>query len=292
MPTLTIIGGGQVGKALGYAFTQQAGFTLHYVLNRSLISAQQACDFIGQGEAIQEYTELTPSDVYLLTVTDSHIHQCAEHLANSGVLQPGNLVIHCSGALTVAVLEAVQLKGAEVASLHPIKSFIDPALSVSTLTGTFFGLEASAEVTARMTPWITGIGGQVLPIATEQKSFYHIALVVACNYLVALTEVAVQCLGKTGLSPELSLTALKPLMSHTLENIFDHGTAAALSGPIARGDTKIVAAQIQTLHEKAPDFVTLYKSLGKVALGLTDTKGLLSSKEIADLEKWMVQAQS
>lgn len=288
MPTLTIIGGGQVGKALGYALTQQAGFTLNGVLNRSLTSAQQACDFIGQGKAVQHYAELTTADVYLITVTDSHISHCAESLAASGVLQPGNLVIHCSGALTVAALDAAQMKGADVASLHPIKSFIDPALSVATLNDTFFGLEANAEITAKITPWITAIGGHVLPIATEQKSFYHIALVIACNYLTALTEVAVQCLGKAGLSAEQSLAALKPLMSYTLENIFHHGTAAALSGPIARGDSKIVATHLHALQQNAPDIVTLYKALGKVALELASAKGSLSTQGIADLKEALV----
>lgn len=256
MLSLTIIGGGQVGKALGYAFTHQAGWTLQYVVNRSLASAQQTCDFIGQGKAIQHYTELTSTDIYLLTVTDSQISHCAEQLANSGVLQPGQLVMHCSGALTIAALSAAEEKGAAVASLHPIKSFIDPGLSIKTLSGTFFGLEANAAITAKITPWVIAIGGQVLPIASDQKNFYYAALVFASNYLVALTEVAKQCLAKAGVSTDQGLAALKPLMSHTLANIFNHDTVAALSGPIARGDAQVVSEQLRVLNKKAPDIAT------------------------------------
>jgi predicted short-subunit dehydrogenase-like oxidoreductase (DUF2520 family) len=57
----------------------------------------------------------------MIATDDAHIAECAQALL--GRLRAGTLVFHCSGALSVTVLDELKAAGAEVASLHPVMSF-------------------------------------------------------------------------------------------------------------------------------------------------------------------------
>jgi predicted short-subunit dehydrogenase-like oxidoreductase (DUF2520 family) len=269
---LNIIGAGQVGTTLGYLLTQKTNLKLNCVLNNTLASATKACDFIGQGQPITDFSDLTPANYYLITVPDQKIRYCAEQLALTNILRPGDLVLHCSGSLSSGELDAVRIKGAIIASLHPIKSFVDPQLSIQTFSGTFCGLEGDAKACEIITAWVKQLAGEVLLITPQQKLIYHAAFVMGCNYLAALTEVALRCLRHTHLSEEQGLGALQSIMRLTLEQIFIKGTAGALSGPIARGEWEVVAKQSEALSHFDAEIAALYQSLGKVALDLARIK--------------------
>jgi predicted short-subunit dehydrogenase-like oxidoreductase (DUF2520 family) len=61
-----------------------------------------------------------------------------------------------------------------------------------------------------------------------------------------------------------------PLMRGTVANL-ERGPAAALTGPIRRGDEATVRRH---LAELTPDERTLYRALGRIALGLARGAGL------------------
>ncbi|HVV69434.1 MAG TPA: DUF2520 domain-containing protein [Gammaproteobacteria bacterium] len=282
---LNIIGAGQVGSVLGYLLTHKTQLRLNCVLNTSLASATQACHFIGQGKAITHFNELTPANYYIITAPDQKIRYCAEQLAITKILRPGDLVLHCSGALSSEVLEATQKQGAITASLHPIKSFVDPQLSIQTFAGTFCGLEGTPEACQIISDWVKQLDAEVLLITPEQKLIYHAAFVIGCNYLTALTETALRCLRHTQITEEQGLKALQPLMRLTLEQIFIKGTAGALTGPIARGDWEVVAKQSAALVHLDTEIASLYQSLGKIALGLARTRNPSNEQNFSQVEE-------
>jgi len=107
--------------------------------------------------------------------------------------------------------------------------------------------------------------------------------VFASNYLNSLTEIALRGLEKSGLPEELAKQLLQPLMSNTLQQIFSKGTAAALSGPIARGESQIVRDQINALSAWNSGTAAIYKSLGKIAVELTKEKGTCTPQQIVHL---------
>jgi predicted short-subunit dehydrogenase-like oxidoreductase (DUF2520 family) len=274
MLRLNLIGGGQVGKTLACLLTQKAGFSLQHVLHRSQESAQQACDFIQQGMPTTDYRALTPADCYLITVPDRSIARCVEALAACHVLAPGNIVFHCSGFLASDILQPAQSQGAHTASMHPIKSFVDPLRSIQTFAGTYCALEGDSYATGLLGAWIEQIGGISFPLQAENKALYHTAFVIASNYLVVLHETALQTLQKAGIPTDFSQKILAPIMQHTLQQSFSLGVTQALSGPIARGDTAVVAAEIAALQQWNPAVSALYRMLGEMALPLAQQKGL------------------
>ena len=74
--------------------------------------------------------------------------------------------------------------------------------------------------------------------------------------------------------------SLQPLIQATLSNISQHGTAKALSGPIARGDVNTIATHLYELEGVSQQLKNNYADLGLKALELAVENGQLSHDKI------------
>lgn len=268
-PRLTIIGPGRVGKALGKLFHASGAVVLGDILARHADSAAAAVAFIGAGRPITDFDMLEPADVFMLSVGDDQIGACAGFLANSA-LASGSIVFHCSGALTAEVLAPARLAGAQIASIHPVRSFADPAAVASAFTGTFCGVEGDAPALAALVPLMLQIGARPVAIDPAQKTIYHAAAVFASNYLVTLIDVARQAYGQAGITPDLALEMIAPLLRESAENTFRLGPRQALTGPIARGDWQTVERQQQALAAWNPAYAELYAQFATLTQALVE----------------------
>jgi predicted short-subunit dehydrogenase-like oxidoreductase (DUF2520 family) len=259
-PTLNLIGAGHVGRVFGRLMAQQGGFSVQQVLTRSPASAQQAVDFIGAGSVAMAYDQLQPATVHLLAVGDDQIVAASEALARAVPLQ-GSVVFHCSGALASDQLRAARDAGALVASVHPIRSFADPAAVAAQFSGTFCGIEGDDGALALLTPALQAIGAQPVPINAAAKTVYHAAAVFASNYLVTVLDAALRAYQAAGIPEPVARQLAQPLASESMANVFRLGAAPALSGPIARGDFATVARQQQAVSQWDADTGALYQSL-------------------------------
>ncbi|HEX7635537.1 MAG TPA: DUF2520 domain-containing protein [Noviherbaspirillum sp.] len=265
MKTLNIIGCGRAGKALARLWTQQSIFAVQDVLNRTSESAQHAVSFIGAGRAIEHYADLRVADVYMITTADDQIAQCCEALANAGKLTPESVVFHCSGALPSATLQAAAQCGAAVASIHPIRSFADPEQAANEFAGTWCGAEGDPQALDLLNSAFSAIGARIAQVHAHHKIIYHSAAVFACNYLVTLLDIAVQAYGKAGVPQDAALDMMEPLVRGTIDNVFRIGPAAALNGPIARGDMTTAEKQAQAVAAWDREYGKLYEQF----VGLT-----------------------
>lgn len=272
LPTLTVIGCGKLGKTLARLWTEHRTLRLQDVLNRSRNSAQQACDFIGGGSAVTTYAELRQTDIYLIAASDDQIVACCAALAASGKLTGNSIVFHCSGALSSQALTSATEQGAAVASIHPIRSFADPQQVVRHFAGTYCGSEGDAAALAVLTPAFDAIGALCVGIQRDNKILYHAAAVFASNYLVTLIDVARQAYVEAGLAPDVALRLIEPLLSDSAANAFRLGPAAALTGPIARGDMATVARQYEALQQWNPEVAALYRRFESLTLDLARQK--------------------
>ncbi|HWX02871.1 DUF2520 domain-containing protein [Collimonas sp.] len=274
--TLSIIGCGKLGRSLGLLWHRfghdRRGFILRDILNRSAASAQQACDFIGAGNAASSFDDLRPADVFLIAAGDDQIAACCDALAAAGKLQAGSIVFHCSGALSSLALASANAAGATVASIHPIRSFAAPQQVADSFAGTWCGSEGDDDAMAVLGPAFEAIGAQLVAIEREQKTLYHAAAVFASNYLVTLIDVAQQAYIAAGIAPELALKLIEPLLSESAANAFRLGPATALTGPIARGDLATVVRQSQALQQWRPQLAGLYEQFAAVTSELAACK--------------------
>ena len=200
--TLNIIGCGRVGRALARLWAQDGTVALQDVLDRGLEQSQAAVAFIGQGRAVDAVGQMRGAEAWMLTPPDDQIIACCTALAASGLLTAGNIVFHCSGALPSRDLAPAAACGAVVASVHPLKSFADPAVAARTFDDTYCAAEGDAAALAVLRPAFERIGGSVSEIEPGFKTIYHAASVIICNYLTALLETGLRCYEKSGFERE------------------------------------------------------------------------------------------
>jgi predicted short-subunit dehydrogenase-like oxidoreductase (DUF2520 family) len=158
-------------------------------------------------------------------------------------------------------LRAAREAGALVASVHPIRSFADPAAVAAQFSGTFCGIEGDDGALAVLTPALQAIGAQPVTINASAKTVYHAAAVFASNYLVTVLDAALRAYQAAGIPEPVARQLAQPLASESMANVFRLGAAAALSGPIARGDLATVARQQQAVSQWDADTGALYQSL-------------------------------
>jgi predicted short-subunit dehydrogenase-like oxidoreductase (DUF2520 family) len=222
-PTLNLVGAGHVGRVLGRLFAASGAFALQDVLTRSPASAQAAVAFIGAGHACADAAQLRPAQAWLLAVSDDQIEPVAAQLAQAHDLT-GAVVFHCSGAKASSALQVAR-----------------------EFAGTFCGVEGDAAALALLGPAFEAIGARLVPIDGAAKTVYHAAAVFASNYLTTVLDAALRAYQAAGIPEAVARELAQPLATETLANVFRLGPAAALSGPVARGDLATVARQEQAL---------------------------------------------
>ena len=275
MKSLSIIGCGKVGRTLAALWLKEKQVILHEVVNTSLASAKDACSFLRAGKPVAEIENLERAQIILIATKDNAISDVVGKLVELELNEA--VVIHCSGALSSEVLAPLRVKGASIASVHPLHSFSNPEESLHKFAGTFCGIEGDGKAVSMVRPLFEAIGGVIFSLQSENKALYHAATVFASNYIVALLDVAVQCMRKSGIGDEIALKIIEPLLLRNAARVFSAGTEKSLTGPIARGDIETVEKHLDSLRREVPSFVSLYQELGGIALRITEEKGGLSS---------------
>lgn len=187
----------------------------------------------------------TGSDVVLLCVPDDAIRDAAAAVA------PGPLVAHVSGATTLDALAPH-----EGFSLHPLMTVTgaDTVLAGApcAVAGTTPRALAAAEALA------AALGMHAVRIADEDRAAYHAAASVAANYLLTVEDLATRLGASAGLDP----AALAPLVRAAVDGWQTRGAAAALTGPVARGDVGTVARQRAAVADRlSADDLSLFDAL-------------------------------
>lgn len=282
---LNIIGCGNLAKTLAHLWAKQGVFETGDILTLSEESASAAVKFIGAGQVVTSVNDLSQANVFLIATPDAHIVDMCHSLASSGVLRTGDIVFHCSGALSSSVLDAASQKGAMPASIHPVKSFADPQMAVSSFKGTFCGTEGNEHALSILLPAFEAIGGLTFCVDPDHKTIYHAASVIVCNYLTALLELGIQAYAKAGIDRDTAMKIMQPIVSGTVDNVFKLGTAKALTGPIARGDVSTVDHHLKALSEWDNEVAGIYQDLGRVALDLSRIQGIASNDSLSALNK-------
>jgi len=283
MLKLSIIGCGNVAKTMAFLWRQSVSVEIVDVVNRSQASADESVAFIGAGKALESLSELRPADIFVIGCGDDHIESCLAQLLEKDVVQSNNIVFHFSGAKSSTVLGKAKALGTKCASLHPVKSFPNPATAINTFANTYCGLEGDEEACNVLENLIENIGGHCFKVDSDSKLTYHAANVFACNYLVALQELSVRAFEQSGVERELAIKILEPIVKETTQNIFQLGTAKALTGPIARGDHQLVAEQYAAVKDWDEDAADVYRLLGKLSVDISDEKGISEKSDLASI---------
>ncbi|MDR1088883.1 MAG: DUF2520 domain-containing protein [Coriobacteriales bacterium] len=306
-PIIGFVGAGRVGKALGRHLSERGLKVSGYYRRNQQASPsqadgstrQEALDVAQEGQhshaktetpthALTDSTQALPGtswtslaeladqcDILFLTVPDDAITTVWNELR--GLTIAGKAICHCSGIHSTAVFEGIEATGATGFSLHPLCAVTDDLASMS---GVYFTLEGSCTHPA-MERLIAEIDNPVQIIAAEDKSRYHAAAVFVSNFVNGLSFVGSKLLEDSGLDEEFAHEAWRGLFLGNARAIAEKGPAAALTGPVERGDLGTVRAHLEALEAAEasttptashPSAATLYKLLSSTLVELAEVK--------------------
>lgn len=281
MERLVFVGPGRVGLALGYALIQaDAVDSLTYFGRHDEPPPHPL--FI-QGLAEYRYGIERPpprTTALFLTVPDRALGEMAMAVAARGEAPEGCVAFHCSGAHGGDPLEPLHRRGYGVGTFHPLQAVANPVVGAERLMGSSFAVSGDAEVLAVARRLVGALGGRAIQVPTTRRPVYHAAAVMASNYVVALLGEAVRLLEDLGVPEEEAVHALSVLARGAVDDVGTLGPRQALTGPVRRGDTEIVALHLRTLGERDRE---LYRVLGLRALAQVQDE--LDPETIEELER-------
>lgn len=262
--TLSIIGAGRVGRALGRRL-RELGWKIGAVVASSESSARKAVRSIGAGRASALLTrQVLAAQVILITTQDHSVAAMAEELARIGAEElRGKIVLHTSGALSSRVLDPVKKCGAAVGSMHPLQTF--SGVAVPSLDGKVFAIEGDTHAVRTARLIARALGAVPVHIEGSKKPLYHVAGALAAGNVLALMEAATRLMTATGMHRREAVRALLPLTRQVLENFERLGPRAAWTGPLSRGDYGVVAAHTEAMKDLPAEFRQAYEAVNRLA---------------------------
>lgn len=165
----------------------------------------------------------------------------------------GRPAIHFSGAQTIPGIKGY----------HPLYSFPTSPLPVATMSGVLIAREAGAAAFSHLFP---GAANPEIEIRAEDRAFYHALAVLSGNFAAHLwNEVALAFSARFAAPPGIALGPyLAGVVDRFCESPFD-----SLTGPVARRDTRTIAANLAAL-EPTPRLKALYEAFIESAAPTAD----------------------
>lgn len=285
-PITGIVGGGAVGTALGLAL-RRAGWPIHAVASRDpgrrrrLAAQLDGARPFAEAQALVEEVELV-----ILTVPDDAIAPLARELR----LYSGQALVHTSGLLGIEVLEPAMAAGTQVGTFHPLVAFADTERAIAALRGATVAIEGDDQLAALLADMASRIGARGVRLAPGSKAAYHAAAVLAAGGFVALLDAIVTLGAAAGMDEPAALAVYGPLIDGTLGNARALGVAAALTGPMTRGDVGTVRAHLAALADHAPAVVELYVAAARREIAIAEARGTLAPETAQVMREMLATA--
>ena len=253
------IGAGRVGAVLTAALAR-AGHHPKAVAAVSQASRRRAEALVPEAAVLPPDEVGAVADLLLLCVPDDVLAELVSGLAAAHAVRPGTLVAHTSGAHGFRVLDPLLATGALPLALHPVMTFTGTEVDLQRLAGACFGVTAPTELRLAAEALVIEMGAEPVWIDEDLRPLYHAALAMGANHIVTLVNQAAELLRASGV--EHPSRMLGPLLGAALDNALRFGDAA-MTGPVARGDSGTVRAHLDVLDD--PPTRTAYVALSRLA---------------------------
>lgn len=248
---LALVGAGRVGTAVSLLL-QRRGHAVVGVASRSAASAEAAGARLGAPVARVE--ALPPSDVVVLGVPD---HALAGVVRSAGETLADRVVVHLAGSVGIDPLRGAT-DAAALCALHPVQACPDVDTAIVQLPGSAWGVTCSAGAEGWARRLIEeDLDGAPVEVREQDRALWHAAAVTTSNGISALMATGEALLDAIGV--ESPGRVLGPIAAGTVANARQvGGGAAALTGPVVRGETQVIARHLDAVSQHAPDLLDAY----------------------------------
>ncbi len=258
--TVALVGPGRAGSAIVGAL-RDTGWTVSGVAGRTAdgATARIVADALG-ATAGSASDVVRGAGLVVIATPDAAIAGVVEEI--SGSVHPETLVIHLAGSFGPELLGPLPCRRG---AMHPLQTFPSPELGRTRLAGSAAAVAGDPAVAELA----RSIGLQPFTVDDDERARYHAAACIASNHLVALLAQVDAC-------TTVPLEAFLPLVRATVENVSAVGPAAALTGPVARGDVGTVRRHLDAIPpaERAA-YVAMARRAARVAGRPEELEGVL-----------------
>lgn len=257
------MGAGKLATALSLAL-RKAGHEVQIVPGRSGGRVKMKPDQLVREPALATSAALTTlaPQVVWLCVPDSAISDVAKRISRE-LDWKGRAAFHSSGALAGDELNSLRRRGAAVASVHPLMTFVPG--SRPPLAGVPFAIEGDAAAVRAARQIVGDLGGGAFPIRRKDKAAYHAWATLLSPLFTSLLATSERVAALAGVRRSSVRTRAVPILLQTLANYAAFGPAQGFSGPIVRGDADTIERHVGVLR-KIPAARNVYRSLAAAAL--------------------------
>jgi predicted short-subunit dehydrogenase-like oxidoreductase (DUF2520 family) len=278
-PRVAIVGAGNLGTVLGLAL-KHAGYAIEAVIARSRGAPLQKARRLAKQVGACASVDLSGvrAELIWFCVPDVEIARAARSI-EGGVEWKGRVALHSSGALSSDELAGLRKRGAVVASVHPLMTFV--RASRPSLAGVPFAIEGDAAAVRLARRVVRNLGGDAYSIRKQDKAAYHAWGTFASPLLTALLATTEEVAALAGVHRKAAKQRMIPILQQTLANYEAFGAAGAFSGPIVRGDVETVKRHLQVLCG-SPTAREVYSELARAALRYLPVKHGNSLKRLLD----------
>jgi predicted short-subunit dehydrogenase-like oxidoreductase (DUF2520 family) len=283
--SIGFVGAGALGSTLARAM-QHAGHHLTSVASRTTTSAERLASSIDGCEAVTVQDVADRCGVVFLTVPDSAILD----VASATQWRSGQVVIHCSGASPLSILDSANRGGALIGAFHPLQTFGGSDGSPNIMRDIAYAVEAESPLREELETLANDLGGWPIALAAEDRILYHASAIAACGLLATLVKLSADLWSDFGQGSDAGLRSLLPLVRSTLDGIERRGFPEVLTGPMVRGDVATMQSHIDALAARAPAFQPIYSHLALASLPIARDKGGLGTREEEQLRELLTNS--
>lgn len=260
-PSISIVGVGRLGSALARQLHAARYRVCEVIAHNRVSSPVRRLAHLVTATATTLHAAKLEGNLVWLCVPDSEIKATAAQLAFHDWKQ--RIVFHSSGVLSSDTLAPVKERGARVASVHPLMTFVGG--SAPGLGRVPFAIEGD-RVAVRAARLVAGrLGGRPVTIRKQDKPAYHLFATLICPLLISLLAASEKTAMLAGISPAEARIRMLPIVRQTISNYGQLGVDGAFTGPFIRGDVETVRLHLKTLS-RSPAIKAVYVSLAEAAL--------------------------
>ncbi|MBL8748287.1 MAG: DUF2520 domain-containing protein [Planctomycetes bacterium] len=275
---IVIVGPGRVGCAMARRFVH-AGVELVGFVGRREERVGSAIAFCGRGRALG-WSDLVSAHVVVFAVGDGDLDAAVAAAAANGGARPCGLWLHTSGRRGLDAFPP-GLPGIRRGALHPAVPMPDAETGVLALAGAPALVEAGPRSERLLRRICAMLGVVPFTAGAVDRVAYHAACTLAANGLTALRGVVDRAFAASGGLGDAERRCLADaLMAAALRASSAHGAAAALSGPVRRGDVGTVRGHVARLEAMGPGAANVYRALMLSAVDLVSALDWITAAEL------------
>lgn len=279
---IAFIGCGAVGKTLAVALSR-SGYSVIAASSRTYKSAEDLAVRIKNCTPYESIPKAADqADLIFITTFDNAI----EHVVNSIEWTTGQAVVHCSGASSLDVLRAAEMKGAFTGSFHPLQAFAGVEDALESLPGSTFGIEGQGKLKAYLTQLALDIGGKPIFLESSDKPLYHASAVTLGGVLMGQIAVIAQIWeDRLGVEKNEALKTLIPMVRGVSDALEANGIPEGIAGPYVRGDVETVQKHLEAMKAVGIIEMQMYATTALAGIKFAAQRGVCKDADVKVMTK-------